>query len=291
MHITEVFNDIPASRLEEAHAKVRTKRMSADRVKKDTPCIDRPESSSQETNSDSTPQSRYQPAPSIVDAMSALEDVKNLLHPRRKNGIGHLPFKNGDILRDRMAQMKRFLYHYTTGMDTWINASFAVVKPDIAADQSGKYAAEQLRKWTRSFIADRHTLPYSRSGSCDISLINKFPELKSELNLHLQSIGKYVHALDIVEFLEDPEVQLRYGLEKGISLSTAQLWMHQLDYQWTKAPKGQFVDGYKRADVVDYQNKIFLPMLEQVNSRLRLWSKEGTEVPIPNWMEPNPWPR
>jgi hypothetical protein len=124
-------------------------------------------------------------------------------------------------------------------------------------------------------------------GTWNESLLDWKPELKLEINLHLQSIGKYVHALDIVEFTEDPKIQLQYGLEGPISLSTAQVWMHKLDYRWGKVSKGLFVDGHERPDVVHYRNTIFLPALEAVNSRIRLWSKDGTDVPVDDW-EPRP---
>ena len=69
-----------------------------------------------------------------------------------------------------------------------------------------------------------------------MSLLERFPELKSELNLYFQSLGKYVRAHDVMEYMEDPLVQLRYGLVHGICLATAQLWMHRLEYSLTAGP-------------------------------------------------------
>lgn len=59
--------------------------------------------------------------------------------------------------------------------------------------------------------------------------------------------------------------------------------MHKLEYRWTRAPRGQFVDGHGRADVVDYRNKVFLPTIEVLDPRIRQWTKEGTEVPVGVW--------
>ena len=276
VHISQILEQMPESRLEELREKAAKKQ-------DDAPEHSHPSSASQQTDT-ATPTARFQPAPSIREAISAHKDIKNLLRPRRKNGIGHLRFDGDDGLRHRMEQMRMFLYRYSGGTSGWMAASLEVA----GLYEEGEYRARQLRAWTRAFLADRHALPYSNMGTWNESLLDKFPELKYKLNLHLQGIGKYVRALDIVEYMADPVVQLRYGLEKGISLSTAQVWMHHMDYRWMKSPKGQFIDGHERADVVDYRNRIYLPVMEELDPRLRLWSKDGTEIPIPDWQEPYP---
>ncbi|GJF00210.1 hypothetical protein PsYK624_164900 [Phanerochaete sordida] len=213
------------------------------------------------------------------EASAAHDDITNLLRPRRRNGIGHLHFTKGDDLQRKLEQMRMFLYQYTQGVSTWTAASLQIARM-WEEGETGEYHARQLRQWTRSFIADRHALPVSRMGTWNQSLIDKKPELKQAINLHLQSVGKYVRAMDIVDFLADPLVQLEHGLGEGISLSTAQVWMHKLDYRWTRASKGLFVDGHERGDVTTYRNDIFLPTLEVVHPRLRLWSKDGTEIAV-----------
>ena len=52
----------------------------------------------------------------------------------------------------------------------------------------------------------------------------------NDLHLHLQSIGKYVRAMDVVHFLDRLEVQKKYGLKKTISLRTARRWMKKMGY-------------------------------------------------------------
>ncbi|GJE94098.1 hypothetical protein PsYK624_102660 [Phanerochaete sordida] len=183
--------------------------------------------------------------------------------------------------------MRMFLNRYIKGTSTWIAGSLEIARL-WEEGETGEYHAKQLRQWTRSFIADRHALPVSQMGTWNEALIEKKPELKEAINSHLLSVGKYVRAMDIVEFLADPLVQLEHGLGGGISLSTAQVWMHKLDYRWTRAAKGQFVDGHERGDVVAYRNKIFLPALEAIDSRLRLWSKEGTEIVVPDALATGP---
>ncbi|KAI0075713.1 hypothetical protein K474DRAFT_1567303, partial [Panus rudis PR-1116 ss-1] len=137
----------------------------------------------------------------------------------------------------------------------WIDVS----KQASHSWQRGPHHARVLRKWTRAFLADRHNLPYTPSTSAWRHSLIERPALREAIIAHLQSIGKYVRALDIVDFLARPDIQRRHGLTKTIALSTAQEWMHALSYRWGKTPSGQFVDGHERDDVVHYRQTRFLP--------------------------------
>ncbi|OBZ70739.1 hypothetical protein A0H81_09520 [Grifola frondosa] len=86
--------------------------------------------------------------------------------------------------------------------------------------------------------------------------------------------------MDIVEFMARPEVLIAYGLKKLISLSTAQTWMHALDYQWTKVPSGQFVNSHECADITGYRDNIFLPVLVDLDLNAWKWT-DGIEMPLP----------
>jgi hypothetical protein len=76
-------------------------------------------------------------------------------------------------------------------------------------------------------------------------------DLAQEIHMHLQGIGKYVKAMNIVHFLNMPQMA-RLKLKKTISLAMAQRWMCIMDYQWTKNPHCQFVDGHECKDIVEY---------------------------------------
>jgi hypothetical protein len=76
-------------------------------------------------------------------------------------------------------------------------------------------------------------------------VIDKEPEIAQSIHAHLQSKGKFVKAMDLVDFMDTPEMQEYSGLKKRIDISTAQQWMKKLDYQWTYDPKEQYVDGHK----------------------------------------------
>jgi hypothetical protein len=77
-------------------------------------------------------------------------------------------------------------------------------------------------------------------------------DLQQEISAHLQSIGKYISAIDITQYMEWPDVQKNYGLAKGICEWTARYWLNRLGYHWSLEPSGQYVDGHERKDVVDF---------------------------------------
>jgi len=52
-----------------------------------------------------------------------------------------------------------------------------------------------------------------------------------------------------------------------------------MDYRWSFDPKGQYVDGHEREDVVHYRNHVFLPTMAGLKERLTKWpSKDGPTV-------------
>ncbi|KAG2153086.1 uncharacterized protein EDB93DRAFT_1239874 [Suillus bovinus] len=75
--------------------------------------------------------------------------------------------------------------------------------------------------------------------------------------------------MDIVEYLDQVEVKSRLKLTKTISLATAQHWMKHVGYRWSKTPTGQFIDGHKRVDVVQYHQAVFLPIWCPVHPELK----------------------
>ncbi|KAJ7772400.1 hypothetical protein B0H16DRAFT_1242970, partial [Mycena metata] len=129
------------------------------------------------------------------------------------------------------------------------------------AAQRGPWVARKLREWTRAFMKDPNVLPVKNpygKWNHERSILED-ADVANEIALHLQSLGKYVKALDIVHYLNDSEVRKRFGLKKGIHLATAQRWMKRMGYRWTKNPAGQFVDGHERPDVVYYRQTEFIP--------------------------------
>ncbi|KAG1765058.1 hypothetical protein EV702DRAFT_948116, partial [Suillus placidus] len=123
----------------------------------------------------------------------------------------------------------------------------------------GTHMSRTVRQWSKAYIVDRGNLLLSKcSGDWTKSRIND-EDLKEELLMHLQSLGKYVTAIAVVNYLARPDVQQRYQLSKTISLVMAQRWMENCGFRWTTAKNGQYVDGHEREDVMNYRQNKFLP--------------------------------
>ena len=60
---------------------------------------------------------------------------------------------------------------------------------------------------------------------------------------------------------------------------TAQRWMKKLDYCWQRDPKGQFVDGHKCEDVVNYHQNIFLPSWSNIKAKTQDFSQVNQPMP------------
>ena len=94
--------------------------------------------------------------------------------------------------------------------------------------------------------------------------------------LTLQKTGdvtprKLCHALNDTIF---PEMNI--ALKNLISERTARRWLIKLGWRRTVVRKGVYMDGHEREDVVEYQNKVFLPAIAQFESRMA--KHEGLEL-------------
>ncbi|KAJ7686728.1 hypothetical protein B0H17DRAFT_940191 [Mycena rosella] len=84
-------------------------------------------------------------------------------------------------------------------------------------------------------------------------------DVAGDIHLHLQSLGKWVSAKDIVKYVHTPEFQARLRAKQNISECTARRWMKKMGYRWKKEPTGMYSDGHEREDVVNYRQNVFLP--------------------------------
>jgi len=215
------------------------------------------------------------PAPDRAEAAAALVDLRLVIAPLRDSGIGHKDPKLNLLLRSRLEKMRMFLWMYTDPNNPrsgWQEASMRAAK----AHKKGGWFAGRLREWARAYILDRNDLPLNPYGTWNSSVLDD-EDFKMGLLLHLQSIGKYVRAMDIVDYVKKL-AQLK--LKKPISLMTAQRWMEHIGYRWLKTPSGQFVDGHERCDVVEYRQLVFLPVWSELLSRTRTFATDGNECPV-----------
>jgi len=87
--------------------------------------------------------------------------------------------------------------------------------------------------------------------------------------------------MDLVNFMDTPEMQAKSGLKRRIDILTAQRWMKKLNYHWTYDPKGLYVDGHEWGDIVTYFQNIFLPRWVNIKAQTCDWSN-GQLDPLPH---------
>ena len=77
-------------------------------------------------------------------------------------------------------------------------------------------------------------------------------DLAQEIHVHLQGVGKYIKAEDIVQYYAQPEILAHLKRMKTILLATARRWLEKMGYHWKRNHRGLYVDGHECADVVSY---------------------------------------
>jgi hypothetical protein len=228
----------------------------------------------------------FQPPPSIEVAQEALDAIKKLLKPPRDTGGGFKASGLDDLLRERLLEMKQFLWVYTDPKSQshgkWIMSSTVTAK----SLEKKPWHARVIRGRVRAFIKDHDDLPYSNYGTWNETVLEKDKAFAQEVHAHLQSVGKYVRAMDLVDFLDTEEMRAKTGHKKRIDVTTAQRWMKKLNYRWTLDPKGQYVDGHEREDIVAYRQHVFLPAWKRAQSRSRdLLQENAMDQPPPEPQE------
>ncbi|KAJ3508503.1 hypothetical protein NLJ89_g5715 [Agrocybe chaxingu] len=228
---------------------------------------------------------KWDAAPTIPQLEEALVDLEKLLRPPRCNKrqrYSDPPFDKKTI--KRLEQMKLLCFNVLDmerekklgERGIWTRASVQTARSlgnmKKGSRKPGEKKAKDLRRWLRLFIDDREEVPTCNWSTSGRSLIDD-EDFAQEIHAHLQSLGPYVSTEAIVRFLDTPEMLQRLHRKKTISLTTAQRWMKRMGYRWTINPKGQYVDGHERADVVHYRDEVFLPAILELEPRMR---KYGT---------------
>lgn len=216
-------------------------------------------------------------APTQATAAHALCELDCIICPPRKKGDGYRDPRLPLVTKARIEQMLMLLRVFTEDAGScrgrWIDASESVARA-LGKKQS---CARRLWKWCRLFFKDFKSLPKNSYGM-RLSVILTDEDLKNEIIECLQLKGKFVAAQDIVDCLNRPEMLHHLHRSKPISIHTARRWMKALGYHWRKEPKGQYVDGHEREDVVAHRQKIYLPFMEECEGRTRQWDADGNKV-------------
>ena len=251
-------------------------------IEVDTPVIE-DELGDLSGSSDMSREGSWQP-PDVVQAEAALKDLKKILKPPRTSGQGYKDPKLDAWTRKRLEAIETFLGHYTNpqspAYDTWTTASL------LTAVGKGKttWFARNLRAIAKPYVLFRISDPvvnpyYGRQSRSRL----EDQDMANEIHEYLQTIESgHVRAQDIVNYLDKPDVQSRFGMKRGVSLATAKRWLTKMEYRWTKNFKGQYMDGHERGDVVWYRQNIFLKRWMEMEDRMRTWDEKDSSSSTPN---------
>jgi hypothetical protein len=220
--------------------------------------------------------------PSRTEAEAAFADIQNILKPPRNKGKGYKSSGLDKVTQSRLEGVKTFIGTYIRLEEkepekrgNWTKAS----ELSVYVCGGSQYHARKLREWARNFIDSREEIPENQFGRGNKSAVDD-EDLAQDIHLHLQSVGKYIKAEDIVQYCSAPDVLERMKRTRSISLITARRWLAKMGYRWKRNHKGQYVDGHERSDVVDYRQNVFLPAMAEYTNQMRTWTTEhGWDLP------------
>ncbi|KAF9504063.1 hypothetical protein BS47DRAFT_1374427 [Hydnum rufescens UP504] len=173
-----------------------------------------------------------------------------------------------------------FLNIYANDSVAWGNGWIVASLVAATAAGKGQWLAQHLREWCHAYIKDSKNLLTNAYGRWNVSMLVSNEDLAQDITLHLQGLGPFISALDIVRYLDTPEIKTHLGLERSISLKTASWWMWLMQYHWGKEPKGQYVDGHEWDDVVTYRQSTFLPAWAAVDAKTHKFDDGGNLDPL-----------
>ena len=213
-------------------------------------------------------------APTQLQAVDALKDLKEILRPPRKTGGGYKDPKIDPFVRIRMEGMQTMLNFYTNTRSMTFDKWGASACQAAVSLGRGQYCARQLAKLSKQFIQDHSVLPVNPYGDWNESMLTD-EDLASDISLHLQELGKEISAKKVVQFLARDDVKEKHGITKTISERTACRYLTSLGYRFTAPKKGQYADGHERADVIWYREKKFLPAWREIQDHMYSWTKDN----------------
>ncbi|KAH7325204.1 hypothetical protein B0J17DRAFT_236894 [Rhizoctonia solani] len=216
----------------------------------------------------------YNKPPTSLEAGIALKKLDAAIRVPKPSG-GYVYANMDRVTSERCAAMKACLNHYLDPKSKgFIDASERAVR----GQSQGSTHARSIRRWICQFIKSGD-LPKNKNGWWNVSTLED-KDVSSEIKLHLQQVGKFARAKDVVDFLRNPNTHARLKIVKKISIRTVQRWLSRAGYRWRTEPKGQYFDGHECEDVVAYCQSIFIPFWRALERRRIIFNEEGI---------PDPW--
>ena len=202
--------------------------------------------------------------PSVNEAALALADLHIITRSQNTT------ICSDDVLRTRLDNLNQFLAIYTAGKG-WAKAA------DYTASVLGRGAtcSRQLQAWAKNFSHDCSALSYHSYSNSGCNSLLDDAQFVEELRAHITDIRRHFPTQAIIDFVKKPEVVEHYHILKPITLKTARKWMSKLDFTWREAPKGTYLNGHERPNVMHYHQNIYLPALAQYELTVQAWNRDN----------------
>ncbi|CCO38038.1 hypothetical protein BN14_12201 [Rhizoctonia solani AG-1 IB] len=210
----------------------------------------------------------------MQEARVALEQVSNAIRTSNSRG-GYIYHDLNHTTRERFTAIRGCLSNFIrSGGKHFIAESLNAA----GAQQKGATYAQSIRRWIRTLITTGN-LPYYQHGWWNVPTLGD-EDIGNEIKTHLQELGQYAPAEAIVHFFSSETTRTRLGVPKAISLSTARRWMIKYGgFRWSQEPTGQYVDGHERADVVEYRQRTYVPLMKIIERLTTIYNEHGAPDP------------
>jgi len=144
---------------------------------------------------------------------------------------------------------------------------------EIAAqwhDSEGIWFARKVRALAQHYQTFEQLPVERRGGYRNAQTLLKDELVKKRILDYLQNLPtgkvtpKKLQAAVNTEILPDIGITPK----KPVSTRTARCWLIKLGWRYTEVRKGVYMDGHERADVVQYRQTIFLPLMAKFEARM-----------------------
>ncbi|KAK0504468.1 hypothetical protein EDD18DRAFT_1062257, partial [Armillaria luteobubalina] len=178
---------------------------------------------------------QHKQPPTEAQALQAAKDLNALLNPPRKKGHGYKGHGLDEWTRDHYKEIVSALHFYTSEKSPykgkWGPAGDVAALAHRGKNSNKERDAKQVRRQAKAWVIS-WKLPANPYGKWTCSVLEKHEGFAEAVNMHLQGVGKYVQAHDIITYLNKEEVKAEYGLAGTVSPATSKRWMKTLGYRW-----------------------------------------------------------
>jgi hypothetical protein len=197
-------------------------------------------------------------APTEMQAEAALHNIRKILYLPRKKGPGHVDPQLNIFVCTQLEGMQTMLNFYVNKQSRTYGSWAASSLQAAATLSRGLHCAQLLWKLTRQYLKDHTMLPLNPYGDWnETMLVNE--DLTNEISIYLLSISNEISGKKLCDFINSDDIMSWHGIDRKITIQTAQHYLKALGYQYGAPKKGQYADGHEHKDVVFYQDQVFLP--------------------------------